>query len=124
MVRLIDVKVDSLDEFKSLVTPLLPPDGMLKCLEVYICKLTAQQLAFLFEILSKNRKDSIENLLFWKVEFLGQDSPLLGYQVEQAVQRLRQMKTFMVYQCSFPNQSIRSALLGFCSEFLENARAI
>ena len=41
MLRLIDVKVDSLDEFKSIVDPLLPVDGIFKCIEVYICKLTA-----------------------------------------------------------------------------------
>ncbi len=53
MLRLIDVCASTLEEFKGIVAPLLPADGILRCVEVYICKLTAQQLAFLFEVVAK-----------------------------------------------------------------------
>lgn len=67
--RLINVNVRSLDEFKAIVQSLLPVDGVIRGLEVYIGRLTASQLNYLFELLSENESDAIDNLLFWKVTF-------------------------------------------------------
>ena len=52
IVRLVNISVRSLDEFKAIVNSLMPADGIIRGLEVYIGKLTAQQLCYLFGLLS------------------------------------------------------------------------
>ena len=68
LLRLIEISVPSLDEFKATLQSLLPRDGKpIKSLEVYIGSLTAAQLAYLFELLADNPSESLENILFWQV---------------------------------------------------------
>ena len=70
LLRLIEVNVATLDEFKTVLQSLLPAKGQpIKSLEVYIGSLSAAQLAYLFEILAENPSDSLENILFWQVSF-------------------------------------------------------
>ena len=70
LLRLIEVNVPTLEEFKTVLQSLLPvKDQAIKSLEVYIGSLTAAQLAYLFELLADNPSDSLENILFWQVSF-------------------------------------------------------
>lgn len=53
MVRLIDTRASSLEEFKAIVEPLLPPDGgQIRSVEIYLGAITATQLAYIFELIS------------------------------------------------------------------------
>ena len=108
LLRLIEVNVATLDEFKTILQSLLPSKGQpIKSLEVYIGSLTAAQLAYLFEILADNPSDSLENILFWQVSFPVSQSIELEQQVERASQHLKKLKTLMVYSCRFPNEPTR-----------------
>lgn len=64
------MRAPTLAQFKSEVESLLPPDRKLKSLEVYIGELTAPQLSYLFELISKVEGGEMVNLIFWKVSFL------------------------------------------------------
>jgi len=81
-VRLVNVNTRSLDEFKAIVQSLLPADGVIRGLEVYIGRLTMPQLNYIFELLSANESDSIENLLFWKVIFKRSACQQLEHSIE------------------------------------------
>ena len=108
MVRLIDTNVNSLEEFKAVVEPLLPKDGeQIRSVEVYLGSITATQLAYIFELISKVPTNTLDNLLFWKVTFLESASSLLDYQAEQAGRSLRSLKTIMIYNCVFSNGPAR-----------------
>ena len=86
----------------------MPPDGLIKGLEVYIGKLTTTQLSYLFELLCSNQCESLDNVLFWKVTFPNSSScQLLASMTEQASLKVRRMQTLMVYCCEFQEEAAR-----------------
>lgn len=78
------MRVPTLQQFKSHVLTLLPKDGKIKSLEVYIGELTATQLGYLLELVSSIASGEMINILFWKVTFLQSESSTLDYMVERA----------------------------------------